>query len=133
MTDDPRTLAADHLNHYSATVHHIHDADTLYCLVWDPIMTMYALVGVRVRWVQCPELSEPGGVDTRAALVERAPVNSTVLLGEVGPYSRPGHIVASVTLQDGTDLATWLLDRGYAVRWDGRGARPVVPWPPATP
>lgn len=130
MAPDPRGLAVDHLNHYGGTLHHVHDADTLYCLVWDPIMQMYALVGVRVRWVQCPELTEPGGIETRAAVVERVPLDTTLVFGEVGAYSRPGHIVATVTLPDGSDLADWLLGQGYAVKWDGRGKRPAVPWPP---
>jgi endonuclease YncB( thermonuclease family) len=130
---DPRTLAVDYLNHYGGTVHHVHDADTLYCLTWVPQLQMYGLVGIRVRGVQAPELTDPGGPETRQAVVEKAPVGSAVVLGEMGPYPRPGHVTASITLQDGTDLAYWLVERGYAVRWDGKGKRPTVPWPPADP
>lgn len=130
MTADPRTLVVDHLNHYSAKVHHVYDGDTVFCLIWDPVISIYVLGGVRIRGVQAPEMTEPGGPDVKAAMTEKVPVNSTVVVGELGPYPRPGHVTAALTLQDGSDVASWLLDCGFAVRWDGQGKRPTVPWPP---
>lgn len=128
---DPRTLAVDHLNHYGGTVHHHYDGDTVFALLWDPLAQLYLLAAVRVRGVQAPELHDRGGPTVAAAVADLAPVGTAVLVGDVGPYPRPGHITGSITTHAGVDVATWLLERGYAVRWDGSGAKPPVPWPPA--
>lgn len=125
----PPTLVADRGNSYGGTVHHVHDADTVVCSLWDSLVQVYVLVAVRLRGVQGPELADPGGQQVRAALAERLPVGATVMVGDVGPYPRPGHITATVG-QGGVDMTGWLLERGYAVAWDGRGPKPAVPWPP---
>lgn len=133
MQPIPLTLAADRLNLYSGAVHHIHDADTVYCLAWSPIEQHYVLVGCRIRGVQGPELRDPGGPEVRDLLIARLPVGEHVVIHDVGPYPRAGHVTCSVTMADGTDVASWLLERRYAVAWDGRGAKPTVPWPPVQP
>ena len=122
-------LVADRGNTYAGTVHHPWDGDTTYCLLWTPPIQTYVLVGVRVRGVQAPELHEDGGPEVAAAVAALGPVGAQVLVGQVGPYTRPGHVTGSVAV-GGVDVAGWLLERGYAVAWDGTGKRPVVPWPP---
>lgn len=130
MTTDPRTLAVDKANRYGGTVHHHHDGDTVYVTTWDPIIQTYVIVGVRVRGVQAPELSQAGGREVAAAVAAQWPPGTAAVWTDAGPYPRPGHVAATLALA-GTDVATWLLDRGYAVPDTGAGTRPVVPWPPA--
>jgi endonuclease YncB( thermonuclease family) len=126
---DPRGLVADRPNRYAGTVHHHHDGDTIYCSMWDTLIQLYLIVGVRIRGTQAPELTQRGGPDVAAAVAHEWPPGTAAVAADAGPYSRPGHIVASLTLA-GVDVATWLLDRGYAVPDTGAGPRPVVSWPP---
>lgn len=125
----PPALTADHGNTYAGTARLVHDGGTVICQLWDSIVQMYVQVAVRVRGVQAPELTDPGGPQVKAALAELIGPGAAVLVGDVGPYPRPGHITGRLVVA-GVDVASWLLERGYAVPWDGRGARPVVPWPP---
>ena len=128
-----RRLSADQPNRYAAVTHHVHDGDTVMALVWTPPVQQYVLTGCRVLGVQAPEMDEPGGPDVAAAVAELVQPGRLLLIGDVHSYPRPAHITCSVALVDGPDLATWLLERGYAVPWDGRGKRPTVPWPPVPP
>ena len=50
----------------------------------------------------------------------------------LGLQTHPRRRACSLSMADGTDLAGWLIERGYAVAWNGRGTKPVVPWPPLT-
>jgi endonuclease YncB( thermonuclease family) len=130
----PLTLVADRLNLYAGTVHHVHDGDTVYCLLWSPLEQHYVLTGCRIRGVQAPELGkDPGAEEVRDFLKARLPVGEQVVVHDVGAYPRAAHITCSLTAADGTDITTWLLERGYAVAWNGQGKKPAVPWPPSTP
>lgn len=127
-------LAADRPNIYEGTVHHVHDGDTPFGLIWDPLMQVYVLLGCRVKGVQAPELTDPGGPEVRDALASLAPVGADMRVGNLGGYPRAGHVTVSVLVkvhQVWVDVGSWLLDLGYAVPWDGTGKRPTVPWPPA--
>lgn len=122
-------LVADRGNVYAGTIHHIHDGDTALTLLWDPLLQVYVLVAVRLRGVQAPELSDPGGPEVRAAFADLAPAGTAVAVSDVGPYPRPGHVTGALRI-GGADVAGWLLEQRYAVPWNGRGAKPSVPWPP---
>lgn len=132
-----RRLALDRPNRYGAVVHHPHDADTVYALVWAPPLQQYVLTGCRIGGIQGPETTDAGGDVVAAAIAELCPPGRLLAVGDVRSYPRAGHITCSLELRDGpnagTDLAGWLLARGYAVAWDGRGKRPTVPWPPVPP
>lgn len=126
-----RGLVSDRGNRYGAVVHHPWDGDTSYCTVWDPVIQLPVVVGVRVRGIQAPELHDPGGPDVAAYLRdELLPVGDHVVVGDVGPYPRAGHITASITTAAGVDVAARLLSLGYAVPYNGTGIKPMVPWPP---
>lgn len=129
-TDPPRSLIADRANRFGGTVSHPYDGDTCYCQLWSPLAQMYVIVGVRVRGINAPELHAPGGAEVAAYVAGLLPVGLPVIVGEVGPYPRPGHVTGSVTTPDHVDIATRLLSLGYAVPYDGVGPRPPVPWPP---
>lgn len=123
-------LVADRGNVYGGTVRQVHDGDTVLVLFWNPLIQLYVQVAVRIRGVQAPELGDPGGPQVKAALSELVGLGVAVQVTDVGPYPRPGHITGRLSVA-GVDVGGWLLARGFAVAWDGRGARPVVPWPPA--
>ena len=127
----PLTLVADRLNLYGGIVHHIHDGDTVMVLIWSPVEQHYVLTGCRVRGVQAPELTDPGGKQVRDFLTARLPAGQEVIVHDVGAYPRAAHITCSITMADGVDVAAWLLEHKYAVVWDGKGSKPPVPWPPA--
>jgi endonuclease YncB( thermonuclease family) len=124
-----RELAIDVANRYGGTIHHHHDGDTIYVETWDPIIQAHVIVGVRVRGVQAPELGQPGGREVAAAVAAHWPPGTAAVWTDAGPYPRAGHVTATPA-SAGADVATWLLDCGYAVPWDGTGPKPPVPWPP---
>jgi endonuclease YncB( thermonuclease family) len=42
-----------------------------------------------------------------------------------GPADATGEYMARITATDGDDVAAVMVQRGHAVAWDGRGARPA--------
>jgi hypothetical protein len=40
-----------------------------------------------------------------------------------------GRYDAQCVLSDGTDLVSLLVRKGWAMAWDGKGVKPVPPWP----
>lgn len=125
----PVALVADRGNVYGGIVRQVHDGDTVLALFWNPLIQVYVQVAVRVRGVQAPELTDPGGPQVKTALSELIGPGESVQVTDVGPYPRPGHITGRLTAA-GVDIGGWLLARGYAVPWGGRGPKPIVPWPP---
>jgi hypothetical protein len=127
-------LAVDRPNVYGGTVHHVHDGDTIYGLIWNPLDQLYELLGCRVKGTQAPELAkDPGAEVVRDELIALAVVGADMRIGNLSGYPRPGHVTVSVAVRVHgvwVDVASWLLDLGYAVPWDGKGSKPVVPWPP---
>jgi len=122
---------------YVATVSAVHDGDgftadvDLGFGVWLRGQT-FRLFGCNAR-----ELTEPGGPEARDALVgllldAGANVGTGhrgVILTSVKPDKYGGRWLARVTLPDGSDLVAGLVADGWAAPWDGKGAKPVPPWP----
>lgn len=123
-------LAVDRKNLHGAKTVLVHDGDTVIALIWDEIIQIYVQVACRIRGIQAPELTDPGGTYVRDVLARLLPRDTPLVLSDMRPYPRPGHVTCGISTPDGTDLAAWLLQRQLAVPWDGRGARPSVPWPP---
>lgn len=119
-------------NTYVGRVVGEHDGDTMTVAVVDPILSVPVTVGVRLAGINAPELSEPGGPEVRDALQALVPAGTVVYLSGLRPDEYRARVDANVRV-GGVDIAGWLLARGYAVVWDGRGKRPRVPWPPVPP
>jgi endonuclease YncB( thermonuclease family) len=71
----------------------------------------------------------PGGLEARANLTLMLPVNTRVVLTSVKDDKYGGRMDAVITLADGRDLATVLVEESWAVAWNGVGKAPLPPWP----
>lgn len=118
---------------YAAMVTAVHDGDTITVSVdlgWHVI-----LFGQDIRLLGCNarELAQPGGPEAgahlAALLAQVAPAPTRVTIHTVKPDKYGGRYDAAVTLPDGTDLVTQLIADGWAAAWDGKGTKPVPPWP----
>ena len=106
-----------------ATVLSVYDGDTITveARIW-PGLTWKG--GVRVRGVDTPEIRGKCAAEKAAAIAARDfvrdAVGDTVTLAGVahGKYAR--RVVADVILSDGRDLATVLIEAGYAPYEGGR-------------
>ncbi len=121
----------------AVTVVRVIDGDTF---VADVDLGFYVRVRLscRLAGVNCPELTEPGGAEARTALATMLGLGPvTVASVRVDKFS--GRFDADVVVSEPTrdpgfrqewHVNGWMVERGYAVRWDGRGAKPAVAWPP---
>jgi endonuclease YncB( thermonuclease family) len=131
---DLRALAAEvgTPNRYVGTHDRQIDGDTIVVKVLDPLLSVPVILTVRIMGINTPDRGEPGFLEVNAALAAWLPVGRVVTLTGVKPDKYAGRVDAAVATADGTDVAGWLLEHGYAVPWTGTGVRPLVPWPPST-
>jgi endonuclease YncB( thermonuclease family) len=116
-------------------VHAWTDGDTFDALVYDIIIDRPVVVRVRIMLdphgsVNAPDRAQAGYAEVKAAAAEWLPPRSLVVLTIYRADKYSGRVDAAVATAGGESVAGWLLDRGFAVRWDGTGPRPTVPWPP---
>lgn len=80
-----------------------------------------------VRFLGCnaPELATPAGKTARAFLLTVLAVGDTITLESYGWDKYGGRIDGKITLADGRDLTTVMIESGNAAPWDGLGAKPV--------
>ena len=78
------------------------------------------------------EHDQPGGAEATANLTSLLPAGSLVTLTSLKPDKFGGRYDAVITLPDGQDLVTLLIQTGWAAAWNGRGPKPVPPWPRVT-
>lgn len=106
-----------------ATIERVVDGDTLAVRahIW---LGQEIRVLVRIRGIDTPELRGRCDMETRRA--ERAAERTTdateagtVTLFRIAPDKYHGRVLADVTLADGRDLASVLLNTGAARRYDG--------------
>lgn len=58
-------LQADTAGFTPASVDSVHDGDTFFCWVWNPVWNTYQFVAIRIKDLRCAELWEPGGPEER--------------------------------------------------------------------
>lgn len=124
---DP-VLAAEHQPAVSAAVLAVHDGDTfkVRAAIWPDVDIT---VSVRLAHVDTPELRGKCTSERRQALAARDFVRglllpgSAVTLSDIKRDKYAGRVDASVTLEDGRDLAALLLAKGLARAYDG-GTKP---------
>jgi len=120
------------------TVVDVIDGDTFRC---DVDLGFYVRVRMscRLAGLNAPELAEPGGPEAREALREMLS-RGTTRVQSVRADKFAGRFDAEVMVdgpvQPDRTFTSWyvnglMVEQGLAVRWDGRGQRPTVPWPPA--
>jgi endonuclease YncB( thermonuclease family) len=115
------------------------DGDTFVCDV-DLGFYVRARMSCRLAGINAPEHDEPGGPEARAALAELLR-RGFVTVASIGVDKFAGRFDAQVIVTgplrpDRTfpawDVGATLVEQGLAVTWDGKGRKPVVPWPPPT-
>lgn len=113
---------------YLANVISVHDADSMHL---DVSLGFHLSVDltIRLHGLNARELKDPGGQEARSHLLELCPVGSEVLFRSLGPDKFGGRWLGVLTLADGRDVATAMIRDGYAAPWDGKGPKPVAPWP----
>jgi micrococcal nuclease len=117
---------------YKATVVRVVDGDTVLLDV-DLGFYTYSRMSCRLAGINCRELNEPGGSQARGYLTSLLPVGAEVVVTSVKPDKYAGRFDAIVATSDGTIINNKMVEAGYAALWDGKGARPVPPWPIPNP
>jgi endonuclease YncB( thermonuclease family) len=119
---------------WRAVVVGVHDADT--------VAASSTSVSTTTRFGRCastginaPELSTPAGKLAQVAVQKLALWQPCRVETPMGPKDKYGRFLARVVLVAGgsagkapaleTDLAAWAVANGFAVAWDGTGAKPV--------
>jgi len=118
---------------YAATITRIIDADSL---VVDLDMGRHLWVRDakhRLNGCNARANTDPGGVEARDNLAVLLPVGAVVTLHSLKPYKYGDEYMADITLPDGRDLVPLLIAEQWAAPWNGRGAKPVPPWPREQP
>jgi endonuclease YncB( thermonuclease family) len=119
-----------------ATVRNVHDGDTIYgdldqgLGVWNHGASPNGM-GLRIAGINARELADPGGVEARDYLADLVPVGTLMWVDSLAWDKYAGRIDVNVTLPDGRDLATVLVEGQWAAVWDGKGSRGdhLPPWP----
>lgn len=125
---------------YNATVVGVHDGDT-FTADWDLGARVWLHnQHLRIAGISARELSQPGGPEARDHLAGILRGGSQVVIRSVKADHDPADVksfdryVVTVMLPDGRDLATLLVNTGFACWWDGRRKpAPYPPWPIPTP
>lgn len=107
--------------HYAATVERVVDGDTL-DVDLDLGMRVHLKTRLRVAHVDTPETSTDAGKEARAYVSALLPAGAPVTVSTAKP-DKYGRALATVILPDGKDLASLLLDGGFAQPYEG-GAKP---------
>jgi endonuclease YncB( thermonuclease family) len=114
---------------YAAVVNRVIDGDTLRVSVDLGMATWRHDVTVRLLGCNAAERGTPGGDAAAGNLAALLPTGAAVVLRTVKADKFGDRYDAAVTMPDGTDLVATLISTGWAAAWDGRGAKPVPPWP----
>lgn len=113
---------------YRATVLKVEDADNIVVRA-DLGFDFTLKISVRLDGINAREDEEPGGPEALAHLVSLCPVGTVLTLRSVKRDKFAGRCRGRLVLDDGTDIAKQMVADIYAVPWNGRGPRPVPPWP----
>lgn len=84
---------------------------------------------VRLKGCNAREHSEAGGPEATANLAQLLRAGTLVTLSAMEADKFGGRIDALVTLASGQDLTQLLIAQQWAAPWNGRGPKPVPPWP----
>jgi endonuclease YncB( thermonuclease family) len=110
-----------------ATVVGVHDGDTVTMDVDLGFGISRRGLPFRLLGLNARELRDPGGSEARANLLTLIPIGTMLRLTSVkdDKYAR---YLAVLWLGD-TDICQRLIDTDWAAAWNGKGAKPLPPWP----
>lgn len=109
----------------------VHDGDTATVLAQVATLPKQLWMGLdgRITGYNARELSMPGGPEAGAYLRQQMPVGTKVTVTYYGNDKYGGRDEIAITLPDGRDVTKMMIDDGYGAAWNGRGVKPVPPWP----
>lgn len=113
---------------FPATVSRVIDGDTIVAIL-DLGFDIAIRMNLRFNGCNAAELSEPGGKEARDNLTAMLPTGMNIAVRSTGWDKYGGRADADITLADGSDLVQTLISEQWAAPWDGKGVRPVPPWP----
>lgn len=119
------------------TVLRVHDGDTPFMDLDLGFDIWRRNIGIRLAvspslWINAIELGQPGGAEARDALLSVLPVDSVWTVRSFGWDKYGDRADADIYRPDGSSIATWLVDNGWAVGYNGKGTAPIPPWPRST-
>jgi endonuclease YncB( thermonuclease family) len=107
------------------------DGDTFRCLVELPFYIRTEM-DCRLAYINAFELDEPGGEEAQMFLAGILYTAQRISVQSLKPDKYSGRFDGIVTIADTEghyDLASYLIENGYAVYWDGKGPKPKPAWP----
>jgi micrococcal nuclease len=111
-----------------ATVLKVIDGDTV-ALDIDLGFYTHEHMSCRLAGINARELRDPGGKEARDYLASMLKVGDEVVVASLKPDKYAGRFDGIIYDSDSADVNALMVATGYAARWDGRGDRPVPPWP----
>lgn len=117
------------MRHFDGVVWNVVDSDTVDVLLDLDVFDQWLMRRFRLYGCNARELREPGGKEAKANLEKLLPRGSRVTVTSVKVDKYGGRYDGVITLEGGLDLVTVLAEGQWVARWDGRGDKPVPPWP----
>lgn len=111
-----------------ATVVRIVDGDSVE-LVADLGWRISIGVSARLAGINAIEHNMPGGKEATAHLASLIPPGTRLTLDCLGIDKYGGRSDCRLITLLGVDVGAQMVADGYAASWDGKGPRPVPPWP----
>lgn len=120
---------------YYGIVQNVHDGDSITVDLDLGMGVWMRSLALRLYGCNARELSQPGGPEAQANLSVLLPVGTQVVVHsykadkDLPEDKYGGRYDANITLPDGDDLVTLLIAGQWVAPWDGKGTKPVPPWP----
>lgn len=117
---------------YRAIVTRVIDGDTLAADIDLGFNTWRRDQTLRLAGCNAREHADPnGGKQALDNLTRMLPAGTVLTLSTVKPDKYADRYDAAITLPDARDLTAVLIAAGWAIAWNGKGVKPVPPWPRA--
>lgn len=118
---------------FQGVVWSVIDGDTIDVLLDLDVFDQWLLRRFRLLGCNAWERNTPAGKAAKAHLQTLLARGDVVTVTSVKIDKYGSRYDASITLADGRDLVTYLVDLQWAAPWNAKGAAPVPPWPREVP
>lgn len=120
---------------YFAVVRGVHDGDSVTVDLDLGLDTWKHGLALRLYGCNARELKDPGGPEARDNLAALLPAGLRIVVRsyksgrDLTDDKYGGRYDGRITLPDGRDLVALLIAEQWVAGWDGKGVRPLPPWP----